>query len=192
MQSIFPYREIFDQVRLFRRGPFFYHLSVLIKDLQMSTFDFLFSGNVCLTDLHLRMVILHGNLLDLSRFLYRKGYILCPDITVFCRCRFFMEGIISRRQGIDHMRLGSRYPFFHHFSVFINYLKRSAFYFFLPGNVRLCDFRHGRLILHFLSDLDYFQSRVCIGSIYFDGFRIWQVSRQMFDLLDLIFPVGKV
>ena len=192
MQSIFPYREIFDQVRLFRRGPFFYHLSVLIKDLQMSAFDLLFPGNVCLTDLHLCMVIFHGNLLDLPSLLYRKGCILCPDITIFCRCRFFMEGIVPRCQGIDHMRLGSRYPFFHHFSVFINYLERSTFYFFLPGNIGLRDLRHGRLILHFLGDLDHFQGRVRIGSVHFDWFLIWQISRQMFDLPNLIFPMGKV
>ena len=103
-----------------------------------------------------------------------------------------MEGIISRSQSIDHMRFGSRYPFFHDFSVFTYHLERSAFYFFLPGNVRLRDLRHSWLILHFLGDLDHFQCRVCIGSVHFDGFRIWQISRQMFDLPDLIFPVGKV
>ena len=158
----------------------------------MSAFDLLFPGNVCLADLHLCMVIFHGNLLDLSRFLYCKSYILCPDITVFYRCRFFMEGIISRRQGIDHMRFGSRYPFFHHFSVFTYHLERSAFYFFLPGNVRLRDLRHGRLVLHFLGDLDHFQGRVRIGSVYLDWLLIWQISRQMFDLPNLIFPMGKI
>ena len=115
----FPRLQIFDTIWFFGRDPFFYHISFFIQYLQLSTFDFLFSGNIRLCNFNLAMIIFHGNFLDFPGFLYGKFYIFRFHISIFCWSLFFMQYIFSRFQCINKMRFFGRSPFFHYISFFI-------------------------------------------------------------------------
>ena len=134
----------FDVVCICARYPFFYHIAILIQNLERCTWDFLRASQILLADGNLCGIILHRNHAaniitiygNLAGFVYSKGNGFCNGITV--RSSFFCQGVSASIQ-LNQLRCAARYPFCNGLASCI-------------GNLEACTFQFVRAIDCLLAD----------------------------------------
>ena len=134
----------FDVVCICTRYPFFYHIAILIQNLERCTWDFLRASQILLADGNLCGIILHRNHAaniitiygNLAGFVYSKGNGFCNGITV--RSGFFCQGVSASIQ-LNQLRCAARYPFCNGLASCIGNLEACTFQFVRAVDCLLAD-----------------------------------------------------
>ena len=145
-----------DFVRLVRRCPFVYNITVFILNLERCPRDFIVASDVLLADGYLGHIVVHGNFRYLAGLIYGKLHIF--RICISIRSILFMERIFlaCNQLAVDFVRLVRRCPFVYNITVFILNLERCSWDFVVASDVLLADGYLGRIIFHENCTIDIF------------------------------------
>ena len=149
-----------DFVRLVRRCPFVYNITVFILNLERCSWDFVVASDVLLADGYLGRIIFHENCtIDifavygyLACCIHNKFNGFCNRVTI--RSGFFCQGICASIQ-LNGLWCAARYPFCNGLAVCIGNLQACTFEFFRAIDCTLADdnitqrcISHGHLTIY--------------------------------------------